>query len=366
MPQLSVIVPTFNEIGNVAALRDCVAAAVPDVDWEILFVDDDSPDQTAASVRALAQCDPRVRCLQRIGRRGLVSACLEGILASSAPFVAVMDGDLQHDEALLPAMLRVLRSDPELDIVVGSRYVQGGKTDGWSASRLRLSRLATRLSAMVLKADLKDPMSGFFMMRHATALRCIRRGMSGIGFKILFDLFASAPTPLRFLELPYEFRGRLTGQSKLDTLVGWEYFLMLANRLTNGVLPVRFIAFSMVGGLGLLVHLIVLVILFQGLGHDFVAAQVVATLTAMTTNFLLNNVLTYRDMRLRGWGLVRGWLSFSVACSIGALTNVGVAGWLFDNEPRLWLASAIAGVIIGAVWNYAVTTLYTWRKPRAA
>lgn len=139
---------------------------------------------------------------------------------------------------------------------------------------------------------------------------------------------------------------------------------MLANRLTHGVVPVRFIAFSMVGGLGLLIHVSVLVIVFQGLDHAFMAAQVIATLIAMTTNFLLNNVLTYRDMRLRGWGLVRGWLSFTAACSIGALANVGVAGWLFDSEPRLWLASAIAGLVIGAVWNYAVTTLYTWRRPR--
>ena len=361
MPQLSIVVPTFNEAGNVAELRDRVAAALTGVDWELIFVDDDSPDGTAERVAALAQQDSRVRGLLRIGRRGLSTACIEGMLASSAPLVAVMDADLQHDETRLRPMFEALR-DTDLDIVVGSRYVAQGSIGDWDRARASISRLATRLARSVLKADLRDPMSGFFMLRREALLRSVRAGMSGVGFKILLDLFASAPTPLRFVEVPYTFRPRHSGESKLDSNVAWEYLLMLLDRWFGGMVPIRFIAFSLVGALGLGVHMAVLALLFRGFGAGFVTAQAVATLVAMTSNFALNNLLTYRDMRLRGWGLLRGWLSFVAACSIGGLANVGIAAYLFQQQGG-WVVPAAAGVLVGAVWNYALTALYTWKRP---
>jgi len=365
MPALSLIVPTFNEVDNVSEVRRRVDEALPQVDWELIFVDDDSPDGTAEKVRELARADARVRCLQRIGRRGLSSACIEGMLASCAPIVAVMDADLQHDERLLLQMLETLEVSADLDIVIGSRYVEGDRTAGWDASRQAISRLATRLSAIVLKADLKDPMSGFFMLRHAVALRSIRQGVSGVGFKILLDLFASAPRPLRFVELPYDFRTRLAGESKLNTAVAWEFVIMLLDRALGGVLPIRFIAFALVGGLGLLVHVAVLSLLFKGIGTPFLYAQGAATLVAMTFNFLVNNMFTYRDMRLRGWRLLSGWISFSLACSIGAIANLGIAGWLYERASGWWLACAVIGVVVGAVWNYSVTTIFTWKRARS-
>ena len=363
MPQLSIVVPTFNEAGNVAELRDRVAAALPGIDWELIFVDDDSPDGTAERLQALAQQDRRVRCMLRIGRRGLASACIEGLLAASSPLVAVIDADLQHDETQLPRMLELLR-DPQLDVVVGSRYVDHGGIGDWNRSRALISRLATLLSRTVLKAELQDPMSGFFMMRREAVLRCVRAGTSGVGFKILLDLFASSPTPLRFREIPYTFRERHSGQSKLDSNVAWEYLLMLLDRLCGRVVPIRFIAFSLVGALGLVVHMAVLALLLRGLGIGFVAAQSAATLAAMSSNFALNNLLTYRDMRLHGWALLRGWVSFVAACSIGGLANVGVAAWLFQRQGG-WVLAAAAGVLVGAVWNYALTALYTWKRPSA-
>jgi dolichol-phosphate mannosyltransferase len=364
MPLLSIVVPTFNEIGNVAELRDRLAAALEGIDWELIYVDDDSPDGTAERLVQMAQSDRRVHCLLRIGRRGLASACIEGMLASSAPYVAVIDADLQHDETRLPRMLELLQ-DPSVDVVVGSRYVESGSVAGWDASRARLSRMATRLAQLVLKADLHDPMSGFFMIRREVLLRCIRAGVSGVGFKILLDLFATAPEPLRFREVPYTFRSRHSGQSKLDTNVAWEFFVMLLDRFLGRVVPIRFIAFSLVGALGLGVHLAVLSVLYKGFGEGFVAAQVAATLVAMTFNFVVNNLLTYRDMRLRGWALLRGWVSFVLACSVGALANVGLAAYLYQHHTN-WVASAVGGVLVGAVWNYAVTAVYTWRKPQSA
>jgi len=278
--------------------------------------------------------------------------------------VAVIDADHQHDEKLLPRMFELISSS-ELDVVVGSRYVESGGIGTWDESRASFSRIATRLSRVVLKADLQDPMSGFFMIRHDAFVECVKAGVSGVGFKILLDLFATSPTPLRYRELPYQFRNRLAGESKLDSNVAWEYIVMLLDKFMGGVVPIRFIAFSLVGGFGLIVHLIVLWSLFKGAGTSFLWAQTGATMVAMTSNYVLNNVLTYRDMRLRGWGFVRGWFSFVLACSVGALANVGIADYLFHKEGNFWVSSAIAGVLVGAVWNYAVTAVYTWKKPKA-
>ena len=360
MVELSIVVPTYKEIDNVETVVKQVHACLKGVAWEIIFVDDDSPDGTADRIRAIARTDPQVRCLQRIGRRGLASACIEGMLSSSAPYIAVMDADLQHDETLLPAMLDTLRKG-DSDIVIGSRYISGGGIGQWNKARAWISRWATQLSHTVLKAELADPMSGFFMMTHEAMLRCMRGNISGIGFKILLDLFASSPQPLRFQEFPYQFRERHAGESKLDTMVAWEYFLLLVDKLIGHIVPVRFIAFSLIGCVGVIVHLLELALVYHAMGISFIVGQTLATLTAMTSNFFLNNVLTYRDMRLHGWGLLRGWCSFILACSLGALANVGIATYLFELKTS-WMSSAVAGVLVGAVWNYVATAFFTWRK----
>jgi dolichol-phosphate mannosyltransferase len=361
-PELSVIVPTFNERANILELVQRLQQSLMGHCWEVIFVDDDSPDGTAQFVREIGQYDNRVRCIQRIGRRGLSSACIEGMLASSAPYLTVIDGDLQHDETLLPKMLSILKND-ETDIVVGTRYASGGGLGDWNQSRAAISRFATRLSRVVLKADLSDPMSGFFMLRREAMERSVRK-LSGIGFKILVDLFVSSPRPLRFTEVPYEFRTRKAGESKLDTQAAWDYIMLLLDKLIGHVIPVRFIAFSLVGSFGVLIHLAVLAVLLNQVGIVFVYSQSIATFVAMTSNFTLNNILTYRDMRLRGWRWLRGWVSFTLACSVGALANVGIASYLFLMDTK-WLLAALAGILVGTVWNYAVTMVYTWQKPKA-
>lgn len=359
---LAVIVPTFNERENVARLVARLRACLDPLPWEVIFVDDDSPDGTAATVREVGRGDSRVRCLQRLGRRGLSSACIEGMLASSAPYLAVVDGDLQHDETLLPRMLQVLQEDAATDIVVGSRYMAGGSIGGWDQSRATTSRFATRLSRLVLRAELSDPMSGFFMIRRSAFEETMRK-LSGIGFKILVDLFTSAPRPLRFRELPYAFRTRQAGHSKLDNQAAWDFAMLLLEKLLGGAVPVRFIAFTLVGGSGVLVHLLILYLLVEVAGVGFVAGQTSAAIAAMTSNFILNNVLTYRDMRLTGWQWLRGWITFMLACSLGALANVGIASYLYIQVEGSLLLSALAGILVGAVWNYTMTYWYTWRGP---
>jgi dolichol-phosphate mannosyltransferase len=359
-PELSVIVPTFNERENVQELIRRLGNVLKRCRWEVIFVDDDSPDETARLVREIAQRDNRVRCVQRVGRRGLSTACVEGMLASSAPYLAVIDGDMQHDEALLPDMLQVLQRG-ESDIVIGTRYAPGGGVGDWDDSRVAISSFAGRLSRLVLKSKLSDPMSGFFMLRREWMETAVRR-LSGIGFKILLDLFASAPRPPRFAEVPYEFRARKLGESKLDTNVAWEYLMLLMDKLVGHVVPVRLFSFGLVGGVGVLVHFTVLGSLFNLFSMPFDVSQGAATLVAMTSNFALNNILTYRDMRLKGWRWLRGWVSFVLACGVGALANVGIASYLFEMDTQ-WILAGLAGILVGTVWNYVVTMLYTWKAP---
>jgi len=359
-PTLSVVAPTRNERDNVVPLYNALEAALAEIDWEVIFVDDDSNDGTPDAVQWLARHDRRVRLIRRIGRRGLSSACVEGIQASTSPFVAVIDADLQHDEKLLPRMLETLTREP-LDIVIGSRYVEHGGIGNWSGARARLSALATRVGRRVVRAPVADPMSGFFMLRREAFATSVRN-LSSLGFKILIDLLASSPRPLRAKELPYEFRTRHAGESKLDALVSWEYLMLLADKLCGRIVPVRFISFSIVGGIGVLAHLAMLWTSLSLLRLPFAASQAIATGAAMAGNFALNNVLTYRDRRLKGWGFARGLVSFCLVCSIGALANVSIATLLFDRERALWWVAGLAGAAMSAVFNYAVSSLVTWRS----
>jgi dolichol-phosphate mannosyltransferase len=358
MTELAVVVPTFNERENVRLMLDKLDAALGGIDWEVIFVDDDSSDGTADHVREIARRDPRVRCLQRIGRRGLSTACIEGALASATPYVAVMDADLQHDARLLPQMFETLRNEP-YDLVVGSRYVAGGGVGEWDRRRAGISNLATRLSRFICKADIADPMSGFFMLRRDVFEGTVR-DLSGQGFKILLDILASSPEPPRIKELPYEFGQRRHGASKLDTLVAWEFGMLIADKMIGHLVPVRFALFALIGVIGLGVHLTILRASLSIAALDFTAAQTVATLVAMTSNFFLNNLFTYRDQRLKGWRLLRGLVSFYLICAIGAIGNIGIASYVFAADAVWWVAG-IAGAIVGSVWNYAVSSVFTWK-----
>jgi dolichol-phosphate mannosyltransferase len=358
--ELAVIIPTLNECGNVAPMIERLDQVLAGVAWEAIFVDDDSTDGTRGAIQAIGRRDPRVRALHRIGRRGLASACIEGALASSAPYIAVIDADLQHDERLLPEMLRALKSEP-LDIVIGSRYVAGGGMGSMSAGRVRISGIATRLGRRILRAEITDPMSGFFMIRRDAFDRAVRN-LSGIGFKILMDLFASSPAPLRFHELAYEFRTRSYGASKLDTLVAWEYVMLVGDKLVGHVIPVRFLSFMLVGGSGMVINFAVLWLLNRMLAVEFALSLAISTVLAMVSNYVLNNLLTYRDLRLKGWAFLRGFLSFFLVCAAGAVANVGAGKLLYDEGIAWWIAGGIVGPLVSAVWNYAVSGVFTWRR----
>jgi dolichol-phosphate mannosyltransferase len=356
---LSIVVPTFNERENVSVLVDRIAAALPYDEWEIVFVDDDSTDGTPDVLLGLCRKYRNVRMLRRIGRRGLSSAVIEGVLSTSAPFVAVLDADLQHDEKILPQMLNVLKSG-EAELVVGSRYTDGGGLGDWDERRKQISRIATQLTKLVIDVDLSDPMSGFFAVKRSTFELAVR-DLSAQGYKILLDIIASSPKPPVVRELPYVFATRAHGESKLDALVALEYVNLIIDKLFGKWIPVRFVLFAAIGVLGIFVHMAALASLLA-IGALFVYGQTAAALTAMTFNFFLNNLLTYRDKRIKGViPLTRGLLSFLAVCSLGAVANVGIANVLFHRDYNWW-ASALAGILVGAVWNYSATSVFTWRR----
>jgi dolichol-phosphate mannosyltransferase len=359
-PELVVVIPTFNERDNIVPLLDKLARALEEVRWEVVFVDDDSTDGTVTELERACTQDGRVRSVRRLRRRGLASAVVEGILSSFAPFIAVMDADQQHDERLLAPMLESLKRD-EADIVVGSRYLAEGGFGDWGQGRRTISKVATRLSRLVLRGhDVTDPMSGFFMLKRSAFDASVRR-LSQEGYKILLDIVASSPRSVRIKELPYVFGLRAHGESKLDSLVVLDYVTLLLDKLIGRWVPVRFLMFAAVGSIGVFLHLGVLRVSLA-LGAHFIYAATAATLVAITGNFFLNNALTYRDKRLNGVGRVLlGLLSFYAVCSIGAVANVGIADFLFGQDYDWWV-SGICGILVGAVWNYASSSLFTWRR----
>lgn len=367
MAEISIVIPTFNEVDNVEILVDRIKNHLKRRQWEAVFVDDDSTDGTLDRLMRMAQDDPRIRFIHRIGRRGLSSAVVEGILSTSSPHIAVMDADLQHDETLLSGMLDLLQAD-EAEIIIGSRYVDGGGVGDWERSRVKISQFAGWLARLVTKSHLTDPMSGFFMLKRS-AFDSAVRDLSREGYKILLDIFASSSKALKFKELPYVFRVREHGESKLDSLVIWEYVVLLLDKMFGKYVPVRFFMFGMIGSSGVFVHFVALWAFFKFFALDFALSQGLATFVAMTSNFFLNNLLTYRDRRLRGWQQVWGLLSFYLLCGLGVAGNVGIASMVFEGVSGIpsdysWFIAGGAGALISVVWNYAATALVTWKRKK--
>ncbi|MEO8243128.1 MAG: polyprenol monophosphomannose synthase [bacterium] len=360
MYELTVVIPTFNECENVVPMVALLTKALQGRAWEAVFVDDDSPDGTADAVRAIGEIHANIRVLQRTGRRGLAGACIEGILSSTATYCAVIDADLQHDESRLPVMLDRLAEDAELDLVVGSRKVEGGDSaTGFSALRKWGSDRATNLTRRALGISVTDPMSGFFMLRRSSFI-AVSRDLQVTGFKILADMLAVSGGGWKVEEVPYSFRQRQFGDSKMDSAVALEFLGLLIARKLGGVLSIRFVLFGMVGLVGVVVQLAVVGLVLAVVPGAFTLAQTVGVIVAIANNFLLNNLLTYRDRALKGMALLKGLLSFYVVCSVGAVLNIGLARLVFGVVP-VWPLASAAGAVAGAAWNFGASSLFTWR-----
>jgi dolichol-phosphate mannosyltransferase len=357
--ELTVVIPTYKERQNIVPLVSALTTALDGVSWEVMFVDDHSPDQTADAIRTLALSNPRVRIIERIGRRGLSSACIEGMMASPAPYIAIMDADMQHDESILPEMLHLLEAG-NLDVVVASRNTSGGSMGEFARERVRLSNLGLRVSKLVCNCDVTDPMSGFFVV-NSRFFRVLAPHLTGAGFKLLVDILASSPTPPRIGEVPYRFRKRVAGESKLDVNVELEYLFLIVDKMVGAYLPTRFVLFVGVGSLGLLLHVAILGAFHLFSSAAFSVGQVVATISAMMFNYFVNNLVTFRDRRLKGKALLRGLAMFYAFCTLGVLINLSFADRLFAAGLP-WYVAGLSGVAISSIWNYGVNAVVTWRR----
>ena len=361
--EVAIVLPTYNERANVSLVIARLTEALAGLSWQAIFVDDDSPDGTAQEVAAYARVDPRIRLIHRVGQRGLASACIDGMLATDAPFVAIMDADLQHDATILPRMLARLQEE-SLDVIVATRNGEGGSMGEFGQRRVLLSRLGQKIGHIVCRSDISDPMSGFFMLRRSFLLGVVPRLQRG-GFKILVDILASSRRPVRAGEIGYTFGARCNGESKLDVFVGIEYLSLIFNKLLGGFLPTRMGLFLLVGGLGVLTHIVALVSFREIFHTRFVTAQVIATILAMIGNFYCNNIITFRDRRLRGIHVLTGLIRFVVACSFAACANVLMARWLWHSGIP-WYLAGLAGIVLGSAWNLCVSTQLTWGQTAAA
>lgn len=356
-PELSIIIPTYNERENVPLLVVRLDTALHGVCWEAVFVDDDSPDGTALQVHELATKDERIHLLHRVGKRGLASACIDGMGMARAPFIAVMDADLQHDERILPAMLCRLR-DESLDVVVGTRNGQGGSMGEFATCRVLLSGVGKRIGHAVCRTRLSDPMSGFFVVRRSFVADLLPR-LQRSGFKILVDILATSRRPVRVGEVGYTFGQRKHGESKLDVSVGVEYLALVCQKILGNMMPVRTGLFFLVGALGVAIHMSVLAVLMRHEHIAFLKAHTLATFCAMVGNYVVNNSVTFRDRRLRGWKMAGGLMRFVVACSIAAYVNIAFAHRLWHDGFSAYLAG-FAGIVLGSLWNLTVSSYLTW------
>ncbi len=357
MTTLSVIVPTWNEKENVPILMDRLMKVLEGISAEIIVVDDNSRDRTWEVVEHLHEKYFNVRGIRRIGRSGLASAVIEGVLASHAEFVAVIDADLQHDETRLPPMLRLAQEGA--DVVVGSRYLNESGTGDWAKERIAMSRLATILSSKISRHKISDPMSGFFLIRRKIFCECVEK-LEGRGFKILLDILTHySPEQINIKEISYVFNPRHSGESKLSSTVIVQFLEFLIHQKVRKYISPRFLRFAMVGSWGALVHFSLLYLFYKHFQFTFQGSLIIAIESAIVVNYVLNNLWTYSEVRKRGRDLFGGFLKYNLATSVGGVTNFMISSYLIGQGFH-WVSASLIGAAIGVLWNYTLSKMFTW------
>ncbi|MCB0952412.1 MAG: glycosyltransferase family 2 protein [Microthrixaceae bacterium] len=377
-PIVSVITPTFNEVENLPVLVPRIHAALGDTPHEIVIADDNSPDRTWAVAEEIAAGDDSVVVLRRFHDHGLSAAVLDGMSAARAPYLAVIDADLQHDPSVLGEMLARLRAG-DADVVVGSREADGGGYGEWSARRRFVSWVAAGIARLFLRVPTGDPMSGYFMLTRG-AYESTAAEINPLGFKILLE-FIGRNRALRVQDVGYTFANRVHGETKLKPSVIRSYLLAVAElRLGRQINPVFFL-YVLVGILGVAVNS-VLFTLFEALGFpridtglnealdpiysSFVASVVLTTLLL----FVINNEFTFWEQRYRGWRTIGALLLYGVMTGVGTLVHVAVFSWLQETgflfnligDDAARVVHNLVGAMVALVVNWYLNTTFVWRR----
>jgi len=357
-PLLSLVICTLDEADCIGGVLKETGEALAGVSYEIVVVDDSDDMATADVVLAYARKDARIRLIRRSGSRGLASAAIAGWEVARGDVLAIMDGDGQHDPRLVREMLVRLIAGKR-DLVVASRFTEDGPSGmvGW---RYLISRAGIAFTDLMLGVHSTDPLSGLFVMRRDW-FEAARPRLSGVGFKILIDVMASGPRRPKITEVGTSLRTRLGGESKLDMRVILDLAALLLDKRTRGLIPARFSLFAAVGSTGVAVHLAALTLAMESMALPFWIAQALAIFVAMNSNFFLNNVLTFRDKRLRGLALWSGLIAFDLSCAGGALLGEAV-GSLAKMTGLHWVVAGVGGAFAAALWNYVAASGAVWRE----
>jgi len=354
---LSVIVPTYRERENIAPLVQRLAQSLADVDYEILFIDDNSQDGTEELIRQLSTQYP-VRVVVRKDKKGLASAVVDGLARVDGQAMCVMDADLQHPPEVVPSLLNALHAGA--DLAIGSRYVKGGSCEGWGLMRRIMSKGAGFLAHLFLPSTrgIADPMSGFFMLRPSAIAGAELRPT---GYKILLEVLV-AGSPQRVAEVPFMFETRQRGESKLRLSQQVDYLKHIASLMKRKGEFTRFARYCLVGASGVVVNMGLLWLLTEVAGLYYLVSAAFSIETSIITNFALNDFFTFPDRRERGSRHFLTRLAKFNAVSLAGLgVNMAILWTLTSVFGVYYLLSNLCGIAVATLWNYLVNFWWTWK-----
>ena len=359
---ISIILPTLNEVDNISSIIKKIINLSGNFLIEIIVVDDASTDGTTSLVKKLSQEDNRIRLINRYGRNGLSSAIKEGTLSASGDVIAVMDTDGQHQvESLYEAIEELLVTDK--DLIIGSRFLNSSLINGLSDKRKKGSLVANSLAKFSLSREyskLTDIMSGFIVFKSQTVLKLVER-IDVNGFKFLYELLSVSKGTLECNEIPLNFMPRKFGESKLDIAIVWDFLVSLIHSLSKRLIPRKAISFAFVGITGVLVQFLISYSFMWLLGFSFQNVLPIAVVLAATSNYLVNNWLTFRVNRLRNKALFVGLLKFLLVSSLPIIANVGLASSFYNLISPNTFFSQLAGIIVVFIWNYEASSKLAWK-----
>jgi len=358
--KISFVVPVLNEEENIEIFSQKIIKVldVLNLKYEVIFVNDNSSDKTQEKIEKVSNYFSNFRGILRIGRTGLASAVIEGICAAKGQYIIVMDGDLQHDFDVLHEIVKNLH---KVDIIVVSRDFQN-LNKSLSNKRRKISNLGNVILSKFVKSEVSDVLSGYFAINKNFFINNILPKLNNDlkGFKILFEILYYAKDA-KVIDIKSKFKSRLHGKSKLNYNIFLDLFETLFNKIFNNLIPWKFVVFVLMGLIGASSHLLVLHIFFNNLEWSFFKSQSLATFTAMTLNFFMNNFITFRENQIYRYSIVLGLVKFYLICSIGAASNIIISNYIFSKDIN-WLLSGLIGAAIGSVWNFSVSSTIVWKK----
>ena len=360
---LSIIIPTFNEVKNIIPLIESLINIIYDFNYEIIVVDDDSPDGTSDMVNNYMNKNDKVKLITRLDRFGLSSAIKEGLIFARGDYLLVLDGDGQHDPACIKNILDEILKD-QTDLIIASRFLKSSQLTGLTRRRSfgsKIANNAARISLNKKYINLTDYLSGCFCIRKESIKNLLKK-IEINGFKFLFELLSVSKGRLLVKEVPLLFNRRLHGNSKLDIAIVWDFILSILHNFSLRILPRRAISFGLVGLSGVCVQFFIVSFLTKILFIDFYKALPFAVIGAASSNFLINNMLTFRFNKLKNLSLLFGYVKYLLVASLPIIANIGITTTFYNYVARDKFVAQIAGIVIVYAWNYLASSSFIWNE----